>query len=275
MKSFSSALAALGLLAATVPANAGLLYGVNLSLDTLDVIDTTSFVRTTVGPLGANFRGAVGLAYDSGSDRLFSSGGSVDTSLYSVDRNTGTASIIGNHGISRLFGLAFDSLNDVLYGVDAGGSGTVPTLVTLDTLTGTSTSVALLAGRIDGLAYDSTNDRLLGYSIFDGLFEIDRTTGFRTLLDSTRLLGVGGLAYDPDQDLVWSSDAAAFLVTFDPNNGFTPTRQLAGGRIGGSSGFAFVSTAVAPAPVPEPSTLAALGVGLLTIGIFTRRRRKV
>ena len=266
MKSFLSALAGLGLLAAAAPANAGLLYGVDSVRDTLFSIDTTSFVRTTVGSLGTDVR-ETGLAYDPNTDTLFMTNRTSD--LYTVDRNTGAASIVGSLGINNAVGLAFDSLNNVLYGNQL---GVFPTLFTLDTLTGAPTTIGALANNFGGLAYDSTRDRLLGHHSSSGLYEIDRATGVQTLLVSSRILGGGGLAYDPDLDLFWSSNSFQRLVTFDPNNGFAPTTQLSG-RIGGSDSFAFVSTAVAPTPVPEPSSLAAIGIGLLAIGAFARRRR--
>lgn len=270
MKCFLSALAGFGLLAVAAPAYAGLLYTFDGAADTLEVIDTTTFERTTVGPAGFDV-GAVDFAYDPNSDRLFAVNAGFDSSeLYSVDRDTGAASLIASLDIRLLSGLTFDSLNNVLYGANNGLGGSA--LLTLDTVTGIPTTVATLAGPIDSLVYDSVNDRLIGHDIPSDLFEIDRTTGLLSQLNNTGDLFGVFLAYDPDRDLFWTFNGDGRLATADPNTGFLQTIQSSE-QFNSPSGLVFVPTAVTP--IPEPSSLAALGIGLLTIGVFARRRRKV
>ncbi|MGH1479745.1 MAG: hypothetical protein ACRBM6_13690 [Geminicoccales bacterium] len=100
MKSFLSAIAGVGFLAVAAPANAGLLYGINDQADTLFTIETSRFATTTIGSLGtdASFSG---LGHDPNTDMI---GDRSNNNLFTVSRNTGAASIVGNHGVNDLFG---------------------------------------------------------------------------------------------------------------------------------------------------------------------------
>ena len=92
----------------TTTANAKLLYAVDEATDSLVSFDTNTLQRTVIGSLGVTFNFG-GLAYDSNSDTMYMIDGRGSQSLYTVDRNTGAATLIGRHGISDLFGLAYDS----------------------------------------------------------------------------------------------------------------------------------------------------------------------
>jgi len=267
-KTFKSiGLAAAALTAMTGAANAGVLYAINNSNDTLVTFDTNSLAQTVVGSLGTNvsFGGA---AYDPNSDTMYAIGGRNNNALYTVDRGTGAATLVGNHGISDLFGLAYDSLNDVLYATQfSRGSG----LYSLDTSTGAATTInGAMANEIGGLAYNSLTDQLIG--IEDGagdLYDLNRANGAQTLLFNGSFVNDSGLAYDPDMNLYWDIDYSGNLYSYDPTNGYARTTHLTG--LGSFDGLTYLYSR-GPVDTPAPAPLALLGLGLMGFGLMRKRR---
>ncbi len=143
-------------------------------------------------------------------------------SLYSVDRSTGAATLVGSCGEDLSYsGLAWDSWRRKMYVSDVtlgGGWG----LGTVNLATGAVTVVGGHVNSIDigGLAFDSTNDVLYGAdNSCDGLATIDRMTGVSTCigpwLTTTNILG---LAYNNDTDTLFGADPTN-LYTIDRANG--------------------------------------------------------
>lgn len=152
--------------------------------------------------------------------------GRQDESLYTVDLGTGAASLVGVHGIEDLFGLAYDTTNDTLY-----GSGETPFgFYVMNQMNGVAGFIGDPGIAADGLTYDSTRDQIV--AIEGGpvgtLYTIDRATGAPTVLSSEGNFDNGGLAYDPDLDLYWALDLSGNLYTYDPNAGYTRTLVIAG-----------------------------------------------
>lgn len=304
MKTLSGWIAAL-LLAAVLghsPARGGELFIVSTG-GTAGTIDTSNFAYTPVGSLGSAAPSPAtgwwgGITYDASNDIIFGLDGDATTNLYSIDRGTGQASVIGSHGVSGLRGIAHDSTSNVLYGSDFTGPN--PAFVTLNPQNGSSTPVGTITGTpaIGALAYDSTRDVLVGWYEFSGdIFEVDPATGeaVRTLLDGpdTRA-SLGDLTYDPDLDLFWGVDIeGGWLFSIDPANGYARTNRLnLQGLVdlqnlpvlsGLPIGIAFINSIASnpndpnsPAPLhsPEPTSLAAFGVAALALGLARARSRK-
>lgn len=116
----------------------------------------------------------------------------------------------------------------VLYGVGIGND----TLFSIETQTGISTAVGRLGGgyySIEGLAYDSTTDRLLGVSDSNGgLYAINRSSGAASMVGQTGVSVLfAGLDYDPNsRKLYMTSTAFSYqgmatcsLYTVDPITG--------------------------------------------------------
>jgi sugar lactone lactonase YvrE len=85
----------------------------------------------------------------------------------------------------------------ILYGI----SISAKTLMTIDTQTGTATTIGSLGvNSMEGLAYDSDTDRLLGVSYDNYLYNINRTTGAATRIGllggGAQLVQFPGLEYD-------------------------------------------------------------------------------
>jgi len=248
-------------------AQAGILYairnghnhfGPSLVEINTDILHALTY--TVIGPIGVDSRFG-GLAYDGNSDTLYGVGGRGNESLFSIDRTTGAATTIGFYNVPDMFGLAFDTQNNVLYGSRGGQQDGY--LYTLNTSSGAATVVnAEQANDIKDLAYDSLNDRLVGMRA-GKIFEIDRASGIPTLLLNGEFVRSGGFAYDSDRNLFWDVDSDGILYSYDPTAGFARTVRLDG--FAANYGLAYVPT------VPEPSlslVLAALG----TIALARRRR---
>ena len=246
---------------------AGTLYVTN-NADNLLTIDTDTLTVSTVGPLGVDFLWS-GLAYDPGMDVLYGVDGRAGQfELYSINRSTGVATSIGSHGISELFGLAFDTSTNTLYAAQLHGT---ENLYSIDTLTAQATLIGPLTGSpgIGGLAYDSLRDVLIGWSDFEGdVYSINRATGAATLLADNPDAIDGGLAYDPDKDIIWGVNIGnesddGVLFTLDPANSYALTDNLIATLPGSVTGLAYVGVTITATPVPTLSVWALMLLALL------------
>ena len=271
--------------AQAVPVLSAKLYAVNNFTNNLVVFDLLTNNLSVVGSLGSigptNFGG---MAYDSNSQTMYMVGGRNNNNLYTVDINTGSATLIGSHGVSDLLGLAFDTQNNVLYGTQNAFSG-ASGFFSLNTSTGAATTIQTniaSSGRgIDGLAYDRDLDQLVGLesggspSTGGEVFEINRTTGALTSLTTQDRLRIdtNGFAYDFVNQTFWAVDFRGFLFSYDRNNGFLQEFRTV--LPGGLAALTFVGSAP-PAVVPLPPSLSLFAAGLGFMGyIGWRRKRKV
>ena len=118
--------------------------GVYYAIDggNLLTIDKDTYAASVVGPLGiVNSYG--GLAYDTSTGTLYGISGRGGESLYSINTSTGAATLIGNYGLSDLFGLAYSPATDRILGSQFLGSGN-SNLYSLNRSTGAPTLIGAL-----------------------------------------------------------------------------------------------------------------------------------
>jgi hypothetical protein len=267
MRNFSRvsvAAAALGLVLGA-PASAATLYAIDNGADTLVTIDSVTGVKTTIGSLGTNVSFG-DLAWNG--TTLFMLGGRGNNALYSVNTTTGAATLIGTHGITDLFGLAYNPLNGTLYASRfSGGTG----VYTLDAATGAATLLNAGPPGIGGMTFNSNLGLLVGTQDGAGSFySVDAATGVRTLLSN-------GDGFINDSDLVFdASSNSYFLGDFSGNlyryDATTYQRTAIAGGLGQIDGIALLG-AVGNGAVPEPSTWALLILGFGAVGARMRRRK--
>jgi len=110
---------------------------------------------TTVGATGIPGT-VVGLAQDPLTNILY---GCTATNLYTIDKATGAAALVGGFGGSiAMAGLAFDTRRRILFGVGTDGG---PRIYEISLSVGTATLVGTTAVAETGLAYDVAADELL------------------------------------------------------------------------------------------------------------------
>ncbi len=210
------------------------LYTVRESDDVLRLLNTDTLTFTDIGPLNVTFDfGEV--AWDGSTNTMWMIDGRGTQSLHTVDLVTGQATAIGNHGITDLFGLTFDTSTNTLYGGGESPSG----FYEMDVNNGAANWIGDPGLGADGLAYDSTRDEIVGLTGGNGdIFRIDRATGQAVILASNGWVNNCGLAYEPINDLFWSVDWSGNIYTFDPNNAYVRTTMAS--NIGAHDGLTYV-----------------------------------
>jgi hypothetical protein len=160
-------------------APAGTLYVIDDSSNTLLSIDPVTLTITTVGPTGVDDGDFGDLAYAPGTDTLYWVPGRRNDNLYTLNRNTGAATLIGPHGITDLFTLAFDG--GTLYAQSALTHG----VYELNTATGAATAIGANDVYPGGYTVNTNTGELVLSKAGEGNFySIDRGTGAATFLRS-------------------------------------------------------------------------------------------
>lgn len=235
-------------------ASADVLYTVRVNDGMLVRLDTDTLALTDVGPLGVGYDFG-GLAYDGST--MYMVQGFAGSGLYTVDLDTGAATLVGDHGSTAMFGLEFDPTTNALYGSESTRASGFYELSRAD---GSATFIGDMGRSIDGLSYDTTRDDLIGVEAGPGeVYSVDRASGSTSLLAVGDFINNCGMAYIASLDEHWVIDWSGNLYSLDPSNGYART-QLA------SFGTSYDGLAL----VPAPGALGVLALG----GLATARRRR-
>ncbi len=242
-------------------AYAGTMYAIDDATNALYTIDATTYARTFVGNLGVG--GDFGdLAYDPIHQTAYWAPGRGNDNLYSVNLNTGAATLIGSHGVDDLFALAYDAGTGMLYGDSGNGN-----FYSINTTTGAATFIANNGVYPGGLTYRADTNQLILAGAGDGSFySVNPTTGAVTFLGNPGFLNDNGVTFNPDKGVYFVDDWNGNLYTIDPNTYQATVVNNYGDPFDGLIWVGNVAT-------PEPGTLALLGAGLVGVLVSLRRKR--
>lgn len=238
------------------------------------VIDPIAATVMLVGNTGLGRVGGLALA-PNGTLYAASGGSGNPGTLYTVNRATGAATLVGPiSGIPAVGALAF-SAGGTLYG--GGWNGSIPPsgsgrLVTIDPATGAVLTDVDQSGSgnafTPGLAFSPTGELFgsrggsTGHT--EDLVIIDVATGVQTPI---------GSATQPITDIWFGSIGDLYAVssdgdvlTIDPTTGTQTLLFDTALNFSGLTGFE-------PTAVPEPGSFGLLGVALAALGIMRRRKK--
>jgi hypothetical protein len=223
---FLSTCLAVGLLAGL--AGAETLYTIEDSTDRLCMLDTTTGVVTPIGQLNVSFLYG-DLAYDTSTGTLYMSNGwaTSPSQLYTVNLQTGAATLVGSMGANEIFGLAYDQVSNRLYASRSiNGTG----FYEIERSTGAATLVGTPGVHLEALTWVGSTGELVGLRAgAASLHLIDPSDGSQSLLVSgSGFIHYGGMAWSSTSNRVFVLDLLGGLYQFDPTNGYARTTLLGG-----------------------------------------------
>jgi hypothetical protein len=206
------------------PPPAGVFFAIDESSNDLYTINLDTAAATYIGPTIED-PSLSGMAYDPTTGLLYVSDITLpgpEWGLGYVDWASGAVTVIGSHvNTDNVHGLAFDGINNILWGADnqCGGTGG---LATVDRGSGVSTCIGAFGTTpVGALAYDHMHDRLYGIN-YTHLVSIDRATGAATSIGAHGIALSGyqyGLEFVADRFTLYATTAAGDLYAIDPVTG--------------------------------------------------------
>lgn len=240
---------------------AGVLYAIQDDTRNLISIDPDTLAITTVGATGVADGDFGDLAYDEGSGVMYWIAGRSNNQLYTIDLNTGAATLVGSHGIGDLFALGHDgsdlyaqSTNQQVYTIDA--SSASPTLIG---------SNGIYPGGYDW--NPNTSQLIYLEAGGGGIYEVSRGDGTATFLGAGDGINDNDIAYDADRGVYWAGDYNTNLYTYDA---VTYSRTLVLSGIGDVASLEYVRAGV----IPEPASLLLCLPVVAAAGVRVLRRRR-
>ena len=235
-----------------------LLYAMDDATNTLYTIDPNTYALTPVGGTGAG--GDFGdLAWDSDTNTAYWVAGRGNDSLYTINLNTGTATLVGSHGVDDMFALAYDPMTHMLYGDATNGN-----FYSISTSNGAATLIGNNGIYPGGMTFNSTTGQLVltmagGSGSF---YSVDPATGKVTLLGSPGYLNDNGVAWDPAKGVYFVDDWSGNLYEVNPNTWtYSVVSTLNGDPFDG-----IIYPSGGTTPEPASLTLLLLGTGVLGLG---------
>lgn len=249
---------------------AATLYATDDVANTINTVNESTAATAALGPSGQDLS-FTGLAYDTSTGTMYVSdladpSNSSYYGLGKVDIATGAVTFIGDHKTSNnIWGLAYDSKNNILYGADEQNA----CLVAMNRGTGAASAcigkfAASGSLTISGLAYDPSSDTLYAINYLN-LYTIDRTSGLAHLIGPTGSPGsMTSLDVDHDTGVMYGGDSSNDLWTINKSTG-------AATKVGATGLSNLEGLASGPAPavtaIPALTHAGLIGLVLLLAGL--------
>ena len=248
-----------------------IIFATQESNNTLYSMSPTTGALTAVGVMGAGSNHVTiafapnGTLYGVDSWNPFSG----SYSLVKIDTNSGlatpVASLVGVVSTRFFTDIAFRDSDGALFGTtDIGGSGGQGVLWTIDTTTGVTTAIGSLpVRRGGGLAF--APDGTLYQTASGGVWTVDPSTAATSFIGGATT--IGALDFDPSTGTLWAAGVNGSLGTIDTSTG-------AFGAVTNTATRTNIAIQSSDASVPEPSTIAVIGMALLSLFGFGLMRRR-
>lgn len=246
----------------SAPAGAAYMFASDVDDGYLKRIDQTTGAATNVGPIGApgEVRGLSASPYPNIVYGAETSG----QKLWTINVGTGAGSPVGGVFGYDIRELAYDPVNNVLYGTDLSKLYTVDQNSGAAALVGTFGLDIVFAWALD---YDTATSRIYGVDTgWDQLFWADPSTGGATLIGGPTRYNVTDIAFDRETgDLygIENGENPDYFFTIDKTTGATANIGPMGEPIN-VLGLA--------KPIPEPASFFLLGSGLLSLVWLVRKK---
>lgn len=249
---------------ASAPARAAYMFASDTDDGFLKKINQTTGVAIDVGligpPASVHIRGLSASPYPT----ILYGAETNNYKLWTIDVTTGEGSSFEDPFGFNIRELAYDPINDVLYGTD------YSKLYTVNQSTGVATFVGIFGSGITeawALDYDTVTGRIYGVDgDLDQLFWVNPSTGAATLIGDTERDSISDIAFD------WQSGNLYGIETLQPSDYFFAVDKKTGATTDiGPMGEPIYVKGLAK-PIPEPTTFLLLGSGLLGLVWLVRKK---
>ncbi|MGB0722919.1 MAG: hypothetical protein ACPGU7_11065 [Gammaproteobacteria bacterium] len=154
-------------------------FSIDASTGTTNVISTGGFTIAGLAFVGSTLYG--------GNDSRF----------FSIDTTTGVMTSINASIDFNINAMAYDSINDILYGGNDSGR-----FFSIDALTGNMTNIGTGARTIRGMAIDPITGDIYGGNTGNNLFTINASTGVQTDLTTSTDYTITALTFAEDAEAI-------------------------------------------------------------------------
>ncbi len=190
-------------------------------------------------------------------------------SLYRIDKNTAASTLVGSLG-------SINSANALIFAPDGSlftAGWNSPLLYAVNTTTGAATAVGNMGRNSSGdLEFDGNGTMFMASrGATDSIVQVNPNTGAGTLIGNTSFGQLYGLTYVDDTMFGFTRKN---IISINLLNGSSSIFRPITGMAGNAWGASLLPVEVPPSsPVPEPTTLILLNSGLLGLAYFRRKNK--